>query len=369
VGSGISGTQGVIVAGAAGAVVGGGAGAFTASNADMYNRQLHPEERTLIANAANEIAASQAQNPADQAQIAAYWNNMLTLVANADVDAQSQQQLNQTVTQMTQAAQASGNYQALQTFQQNLATAQQIVQGMAGQSITNSGGPVVADDGVLKTFQATGSQYNDSSLFGTPGGTKVGLASGETPASVGIGPQYYGAPNGPTNQQVNAFANDLLQQAATPNGAVTPVYPAESVVLGNMAGKIAAGALGAVFGSGAESATQAVATNTAEGAANSVNGARLGMQLSAEEAAGTQAPTSISSYSNHALQQIAGRDGGIGVSQAAVDDAFANPTAIQYVPSTYGPTFKYIGQNATVVVNPQGNVVTTWGTSAAGVGK
>jgi hypothetical protein len=100
-----------------------------------------------------------------------------------------------------------------------------------------------------------------------------------------------------------------------------------------------------------------------------VSGARLGMQLSAEEAAGAQAPTSISSYSNHALQQIAGRDGGIGVSQAAVDDAFANPTAIQYVPSTYGPTFKYIGQNATVVVNPQGNVVTTWGTSAAGVGK
>jgi hypothetical protein len=137
---------------------------------------------------------------------------------------------------------------------------------MAGQSITNSGGPVVADDGVLKTFQATGSQYNDSSLFGTPGGTKVGLASGETPASVGIGPQYYGAPNGPTNQQVNAFANDLLQQAATPNGAVTPVYPAESVVLGNMAGKIAAGALGAVFGSGAESATQAVATNTTNAA-------------------------------------------------------------------------------------------------------
>ena len=86
----------------------------------------------------------------------------------------------------------------------------------------------------------------------------------------------------------------------------------------------------------------AAAANTAEGTTNSVNGARLGMQLSAEEAAGAQAPTSISSYSNHALQQIVGRDGGIGVSQAAVDDAFANPTAIQYVPSTYGPTFKYI---------------------------
>ncbi|WP_199545304.1 hemagglutinin repeat-containing protein, partial [Paraburkholderia kururiensis] len=111
------------------------------------------------------------------------------------------------------------------------------------------------------------------------------------------------------------------------------------------------------------------ATNAAAGTANSVSGARLGMQLSAEEAAGTRAPTLISSYSDHAQQQIAGRDGGIGVSQAAVDDAFANPTVIQYVPSKYGPTFKYVGQNATVVVNPQGNVVTAWGTSAAGVGK
>ncbi|MCI3203379.1 MULTISPECIES: filamentous hemagglutinin N-terminal domain-containing protein [Pandoraea] len=109
------------------------------------------------------------------------------------------------------------------------------------------------------------------------------------------------------------------------------------------------------------------AANTAEGTANSVSGARLSMQLSAEQAAGARAPTSISSYSDHAIQQIAGRDGGIGVSRAAVNDAFANPTAIQYVPSKYGPTFKYVGQNATVVVNPQGNVVTTWGTSAAGV--
>jgi filamentous hemagglutinin len=93
------------------------------------------------------------------------------------------------------------------------------------------------------------------------------------------------------------------------------------------------------------------------------------MQLSAEQAAGVRAPTSISSYSDHALQQIAGRDGGIGVSPTAINDAFSNPVAIQYVPSQYGPTFRYVGQNATVVVNPQGNVVTTWGTSAAGVGK
>ncbi|MDY7575174.1 hemagglutinin repeat-containing protein [Actimicrobium sp. CCI2.3] len=104
-------------------------------------------------------------------------------------------------------------------------------------------------------------------------------------------------------------------------------------------------------------------------AASSMQAARLTMQLSAEQAAGVRAPTSIASYSDHALKQIAVRDAGIGVNQTAVIDAFANPVTIQYVPSKYGPTFKYTGQNATVVVSPQGNVVTTWGTSAAGVAK
>ncbi|ABE30118.1 hemagluttinin repeat family protein [Paraburkholderia xenovorans LB400] len=43
-----------LVAGAAGAAVGGGAGAFAASNADMYNRQLHQPEKTK----AQQIAAA-----------------------------------------------------------------------------------------------------------------------------------------------------------------------------------------------------------------------------------------------------------------------------------------------------------------------
>jgi filamentous hemagglutinin len=218
---------------------------------DLYNRQLHPEERTLIANAANEIAASQGQNPADQAQITTSWNNLLTLAVNADVDAQGQQQLSQTASQMTLAPQASGNYQDLQTFQQNLATALSIIQGMSGRTITHAGGPIVADDEMLKTLQPTGSQYNDSSLFGTPGGTKIGLATGQTPASVSIGAQFYIAPSGPTNQQVSGFVSDLIQQAAAPNGAVTPVYSVESAVLGNMASKVAWGALDAVLGDSA----------------------------------------------------------------------------------------------------------------------
>jgi hypothetical protein len=89
----------------------------------------------------------------------------------------------------------------------------------------------------------------------------------------------------------------------------------------------------------------------------------------AEQAAGAQAPTSISTYSEHVLEQIAGRDGGIGVNQTALSNAFANPLKIEYVPSKYGPTFKYVGSDATVVLNSDGNVVTTWANSSAGTAK
>lgn len=186
---------------------------------------MHLDERKLIADKAHQIALAQGQNPDDIAKIEAYWTNVLTLVASADVDSQAHQQLGMELAQMAQAAQASGNTQAYQQFAQSVQVAQGIIQGMAGQTIVGSGGAIVADDGVLKTFQATGSQFNDASLFGTPGGTKLGLAMGETPASAGIGSQYYIAPNGPTSQQINGFANDVLQQLGTANGSVAPVYP------------------------------------------------------------------------------------------------------------------------------------------------
>jgi Possible hemagglutinin (DUF637) len=101
-------------------------------------------------------------------------------------------------------------------------------------------------------------------------------------------------------------------------------------------------------------------------ASSSLQGARLNMQLSAEQAAGSRAPTVISSYSEHAISRMATRDGGVGVNQTAVADAFKNRIKIEYYPSQYGPTFRYIGKDATVNVNPQGNVTTVWARSAGG---
>ena len=110
-------------------------------------------------------------------------------------------------------------------------------------------------------------------------------------------------------------------------------------------------------------------TKPSSGAESPANGLRLNMQLAAEEAAGSRAPTKITSYSQHALEQITGRDGGIGVSKSAMDNAWLSPLKIDYVPSKYGPTFRYTGKDAVIVVNQEGKVVTGWAKSSSGTAK
>lgn len=158
---------------AAGGALGGSAGAMSGANgalsADLFNRQLHPQERTMISTVAKGIAAANGKTPADQAKLADYWTNMLTLAAGAKVDAQAQTQLTQYEIQLVQAAQASGNSQALDTFMQNLKIAQNAINQMSGYTISGTTGAIVADGSTVKTFQSTSAQFNDSTLFGTPG--------------------------------------------------------------------------------------------------------------------------------------------------------------------------------------------------------
>jgi filamentous hemagglutinin len=100
-------------------------------------------------------------------------------------------------------------------------------------------------------------------------------------------------------------------------------------------------------------------------ASSAVQGVRLSMQLAAEEAAGARAPTAIKSFSTHAERQMLSRDS-VGVSRTALEDAFANPLNMKYQPTKYGPTFQFVGENATVAVNADGKVTTAWATSSAG---
>jgi hypothetical protein len=110
-----------------------------------------------------------------------------------------------------------------------------------------------------------------------------------------------------------------------------------------------------------------IAANSAVQAENAAQGAMLRMQLGAEEVAGARLPSSFGGYTDHGLQQVLGRDGGLGVADTAVLDAFNNPVSIVGQTGKYGGAFKMTGQNATIVVNPHGQVITGYGTNSAGL--
>ena len=67
----------------------------------------------------------------------------------------------------------------------------------------------------------------------------------------------------------------------------------------------------------------------------------------------------ITGYTTHGLNQAISRNGGQGVSPSAILDAVRNPA--QVVQQTANQTIKFVGDDATVVLNQQGKVVTTWG--------
>ena len=70
-----------------------------------------------------------------------------------------------------------------------------------------------------------------------------------------------------------------------------------------------------------------------------------------------QQPDRITGYTKHGLNQVLGRDGH-GVSPKGILDAFQNSNEVVY--EVGRNTFKFIGNNSTVVLNQQGKVVTAW---------
>ena len=132
-----------------------------------------------------------------------------------------------------------------------------------------------------------------------------------------------------------------MDEAATASLAA-PLLKSEAKVLGKVA-------------------TRGVAT--AARAESAAQGALLRMQLAAEEAAGARLPGQISGYTRHGINQAISRDG-VGVSPRAILDAFKNPLSIE---GQAGGRFVLSGQEATVVVNSQGQVITTWANVASGV--
>lgn len=72
-----------------------------------------------------------------------------------------------------------------------------------------------------------------------------------------------------------------------------------------------------------------------------------------------QPPTEITGYTDHGLAQVIGRDGGRGVNASSLLDAFRNPRKIVF--QDEAGTWKFVGKDATVILNTFGEVITAYG--------
>jgi uncharacterized protein RhaS with RHS repeats len=78
-----------------------------------------------------------------------------------------------------------------------------------------------------------------------------------------------------------------------------------------------------------------------------------------------EAPDSISGFTRHGMNDAIDREG-VGVSEEAMHDAVKNPTrAPELQAHSEGPTYKFTGKNAVVVLNNGGKVVSTWSRNSA----
>jgi RHS repeat-associated protein len=73
--------------------------------------------------------------------------------------------------------------------------------------------------------------------------------------------------------------------------------------------------------------------------------------------------TTINGYTRHGREQALGRDGGVGVSDEALEDAVGNPEEV--IPRADGST-RYVGKDATVILNRDGEVITAWANNRSG---
>ena len=86
------------------------------------------------------------------------------------------------------------------------------------------------------------------------------------------------------------------------------------------------------------------------------------------DSAGGEPPKEITGLTEHGEQRAMGRNGGRGVSDTAMHDAVNNPIKpVDEQAHPDGSTYKYRGKDAVVVLNQNGEVVTTYAKSSAGL--
>ena len=88
----------------------------------------------------------------------------------------------------------------------------------------------------------------------------------------------------------------------------------------------------------------------------------IGSLMPGEAAAGKVAGGVLKGFTKHGINQAISRDE-VGVATEAILNAVKNPEKV--VPQAQGK-LKYVGENATVILNNVGKVVTTWARNSLG---
>lgn len=100
------------------------------------------------------------------------------------------------------------------------------------------------------------------------------------------------------------------------------------------------------------------AQRAVEAARQAATAAEQATKAAADVSGAVKQVDKITGYTKHGIDRAVSRDGGQGVHPSAILDAVKNPQ--KTIEQSNGTT-KYVGSNATVVLNQQGKVVTTWG--------
>ena len=202
----------------------------TAQNAAQNNRQLHPNEQALI----DRLAVQRAQqvcagNPScDVDRVAAQYSDAMERVAGMRVDSMSEQQSRDYLTSLAQSAQQTGTAAQMGGFDAYvnlLVEAGRMLSPYTGQPIVVNGQTARDNNGQAQTyFSATEQQRQNPS---------INTFLGQTPGSVTPG--------------MALRDQNRLENLQAVNGAATPVYPVEEVLLGGAIGNRLGEAIGLVI--------------------------------------------------------------------------------------------------------------------------
>jgi hypothetical protein len=126
----------------------------------------------------------------------------------------------------------------------------------------------------------------------------------------------------------------------------------------------AAGGIGLTALSAAGEGAGVVLDATGDDHVSPVNAGDGGGADTGQTTEGDSPPNQITGRTVHGDQQALSRDGGHGVSDEAMNDAVQNRTKPP-APQP-GGRYKFVGKNATVILNSAGKFVTTWARNSAG---